>query len=394
MEERNISNDGGNGEQSSHMDLFVGAGLAISGNLLISISLNVQKYTHMKNSKREAPVHYTKDVLWWLGLTLMGLGEIGNFTAYGFAPASLVAPLGTTTVVANFFLAALFLKEKIRPEHLFGCALAVVGAFLLVTFSSKKERVLDGSEIMQLLTEIPFIIYICVEIASLCVLFFLLYVKKLKVIVVLILITAITASFTVISAKGVSSMLQVTISGEPQFKYPVLYIMLIIMILTAVVQIKYLNQAMKDFDSTVVVPTNFVFFTLSAILAGIIFYKEFWGMSGLEICMFIFGCIMCFVGVYFITLGLPGSHKPKEAQPQITSEVFPSWLTASVNVGQVQPQGEVNHNIFDGSGSDRQPILTAQEINSSSEEINTDVYRSNSVNQEARNYGTNNYDSD
>jgi hypothetical protein len=31
----------------------------------------------------------------------MLFGEIGNFTAYGFAPASLVAPLGTTTVVGN-----------------------------------------------------------------------------------------------------------------------------------------------------------------------------------------------------------------------------------------------------------------------------------------------------
>ena len=31
----------------------------------------------------------------------MVLGEIGNFSAYGFAPASLVAPLGTTTVMGK-----------------------------------------------------------------------------------------------------------------------------------------------------------------------------------------------------------------------------------------------------------------------------------------------------
>ena len=34
-----------------------------------------------------------------VGLILMVLGEIGNFSAYGFSPASLVAPLGTTTVI-------------------------------------------------------------------------------------------------------------------------------------------------------------------------------------------------------------------------------------------------------------------------------------------------------
>ena len=61
----------------------------------------VQKYTHVKNSRREVQHHYTRDPLWWLGLFLMALGEVGNFTAYGFAPASLVAPLGTTTVIGQ-----------------------------------------------------------------------------------------------------------------------------------------------------------------------------------------------------------------------------------------------------------------------------------------------------
>lgn len=122
----------------TYQNLLIGSVLAISGNLLVSVSLNVQKYTHVRNENRADQMHYTQEPLWWLGLLLMGIGEIGNFSAYGFAPASLVAPLGTTTVVANIFLAAIFLKEKIRAEHLFGSALAVIGAFLVVTFSSHK----------------------------------------------------------------------------------------------------------------------------------------------------------------------------------------------------------------------------------------------------------------
>jgi hypothetical protein len=31
----------------------------------------------------------------WLGFLLMNVGEGGNFISYGFAPASIVAPLGT-----------------------------------------------------------------------------------------------------------------------------------------------------------------------------------------------------------------------------------------------------------------------------------------------------------
>lgn len=35
----------------------------------------------------------------------MGLGELGNFAAYGFAPASLIAPLGCVSVVGKTFSA-------------------------------------------------------------------------------------------------------------------------------------------------------------------------------------------------------------------------------------------------------------------------------------------------
>lgn len=38
---------------------------------------------------------YLRSKLWWLGQLLITVGEGGNFVSYGFAPASVVAPLGT-----------------------------------------------------------------------------------------------------------------------------------------------------------------------------------------------------------------------------------------------------------------------------------------------------------
>ncbi|XP_063416197.1 NIPA-like protein 2 isoform X1 [Mytilus trossulus] len=349
-------------EHVTYQDLLIGCILAISGNLLISISLNVQKYTHMKNEALGDQIHYTKDPLWWIGLVLMAVGEIGNFSAYGFAPASLVAPLGTTTVVANIFLAAIFLKEKIRAEHLFGSALTVIGAFLIVTFSSSKEKVFEGSEVTEALKTMTFTVYIIIEIIVLGVVLFLLYKVKMKKVVIYLLIADIIASITVICAKAVSGMLQLTFEGFSQMSYPGLYIMAIAMVVSAVIQVKYLNMAMREFNSTVVVPTHFVFFTISAILAGIIFYKEFWGMNGLEICMFLVGCILSFIGVYFITVGkTPGSIEETQGEPlnntehsqQVSPSLFPSWLFATINVGEVQPKGEVSHL----TDTDREPIL-------------------------------------
>lgn len=44
----------------------------------------------------------------------MVLGEIGNFSAYGFSPASLVAPLGTTTVIGT---CCVFHKQSFYMRH-------------------------------------------------------------------------------------------------------------------------------------------------------------------------------------------------------------------------------------------------------------------------------------
>lgn len=82
---------------------------------------------------------YLKSKLWWLGITLMILGEVGNFVAYGFAPASTIAPLGTTTLVANVILAPLMLKELFRKRDLIGVILAVTGAAMVVFSSNSQE---------------------------------------------------------------------------------------------------------------------------------------------------------------------------------------------------------------------------------------------------------------
>ncbi|XP_052776292.1 NIPA-like protein 2 [Mya arenaria] len=360
-------------DELHYQSLVIGCVLAICGNLLISVSLNLQKYTHMKNEELEVKIHYTRNPLWWAGVSMMIIGEVGNFSAYGYAPASLVAPLGTTTVIANMFLAAIFLKEKIGPENLFGSALAVVGAILVVGFAPKKEKILDGALLQTHLKNIGFIVYTCVELAALTGLLILLHLYKMTRVVIYLSIVAIIASFSVISAKAVSSMIQLTFAGDSQLKYWSLYIMIFIMFSTAILQVKYLNAAMKKFESTIVVPTNFVFFTISAIIAGIVFYREFWGMTALEIFMFLFGCCLSFVGVYFIVAGrkipaaiVEATHAtPGEPPVSIASKIFPAWLLATMNVGKVQPSGYVSH-ISDEQDESRRPFVAADGADSDS----------------------------
>lgn len=60
-----------------------------------------QKYAHVRQAQRGSKPYYTSAV-WWCGVILMGVGELGNFAAYGFAPASLIAPLGCVSVIGEY----------------------------------------------------------------------------------------------------------------------------------------------------------------------------------------------------------------------------------------------------------------------------------------------------
>jgi drug/metabolite transporter (DMT)-like permease len=61
-------------------------------------------------------------------------------SAYGFAPASTIAPLGTTTLVSNVILAPMMLKERFRFRDILGVICAVFGATVVV-LSSKSEEI-------------------------------------------------------------------------------------------------------------------------------------------------------------------------------------------------------------------------------------------------------------
>ncbi|KAJ0065879.1 hypothetical protein NL108_000113, partial [Boleophthalmus pectinirostris] len=278
------------------------------------------KYTHVRQVQRGSKPYYTS-ALWWMGVILMGVGELGNFAAYGFAPASLIAPLGCVSVLASAVISVVFLKETIRASDILGGTLAITGTYLLVTFAPHNISLVTAQMVHYYFISWYFLVYIVIEILLFALLLFLYKIKKIKHIVIVMLLVALLASVTVISVKAVSGMLTETIKGSLQLVYPIFYVMFVVMVASCAFQIKFLNQAMKMFDATEVVPINYVFFTTSAIVAGIVFYQEFEDLAMINILMFVFGCLLSFVGVYLIARNRPkikqetGNFIPMETIP-------------------------------------------------------------------------------
>lgn len=83
--------------------------------------------------------------------------------------------------------------------------------------------------------------------------------------------------------------------------FPVTYLLVAVLVFTAVMQIKYVNRALKNFDATQVIPTQFVLFTLSVIIGSAVLYRELEKESAGDAGKFVGGCALTFFGVYLIT---------------------------------------------------------------------------------------------
>src|ERR1700712_4537792 len=93
---------------------------------------------------------------------------------------------------------------------------------------------------------------------------------------------------------------------------PVMYVLLAILIATAIMQVKYVNKALQRFDSTQVIPVQFVMFTLSVISGSAVLYRDFEKATTESALKFIGGCLLTFFGVFLITAGRPSREDDEE----------------------------------------------------------------------------------
>ena len=107
--------------------------------------------------------------------------------------------------------------------------------------------------------------------------------------------------YTALSTKGVASLLSGTLWKALTF--PITYILILVLVVTALLQIRYVNRALQRFNSTQVIPIQFVLFTLSVILGSAVLYRDFESATADQVGKFVGGCALTFTGVYLITSG-------------------------------------------------------------------------------------------
>ncbi len=255
---------------------------------------------------------YLKSPYWWAGIILMTIGEAGNFLAYGFAPASIVSPLGVVALVSNCIIAPFMLKERFRMRDGWGVLVAIAGAVTVVLSAKNSETKLGQDELWGAISRWEFLTYVGITAGVIIALMIASPRYGDRTILIDLGLVGLFGGYTALSTKGVASLLSDTLWMALTF--PITYFLVAILIFSALMQIRYVNRALQRFDSTQVIPIQFVLFTLSVIIGSAVLYRDFESTTAARAAKFVGGCLLTFLGVYLITSGRPQDSDEEEGE--------------------------------------------------------------------------------
>uniref|UniRef100_A0A672SYT5 Zgc:101583 n=1 Tax=Sinocyclocheilus grahami TaxID=75366 RepID=A0A672SYT5_SINGR len=100
-----------------------------------------------------------------------------------------------------------------------------------------------------------------------------------KNVLVYILICSVIGSLSVSCVKGLGIGIKELFAGTAVLKEPLFWALLICLVICISIQISYLNKALDIFNTSIVTPIYYVFFTTSVMACSAILFKEWLQMS-------------------------------------------------------------------------------------------------------------------
>uniref|UniRef100_A0A4W6DA10 NIPA like domain containing 4 n=1 Tax=Lates calcarifer TaxID=8187 RepID=A0A4W6DA10_LATCA len=242
-------------------NLWLGLTLALLSAFLIGGSVILKKKALLRLANTghtragDGGHGYLKDWLWWGGLLTMGAGEVCNFVAYMFAPATLVTPLGALSVLISAVLSSYLLGEVLNVVGKLGCLLCVLGSILLVIHAPEEQEVTSLQEMTNKLLEPGFLVYVS-AVLVLCAALVLYFSPRFgrSNILVYISICSLLGAFTVSSVKGLAIAINTVLYDISVLASPLTWILLITLIVSIVTQVNYLNKSLDTFNTSAGLP--------------------------------------------------------------------------------------------------------------------------------------------
>lgn len=121
-----------------------------------------------------------------------------------------------------------------------------------------------------------------------------------KNVLVYILICSVIGSLSVSCVKGLGIGIKELFAGTAVLREPLFWSLIFCLVVCVVVQIGYLNKALDVFNTSVVTPIYYVFFTASVMACSAILFKEWLRMSAGGVVGTISGFLTIILGILLL----------------------------------------------------------------------------------------------
>ncbi|GIQ81039.1 magnesium transporter NIPA [Kipferlia bialata] len=297
------------------MSWVVGVGISCFSSVTLNLGINVQKLALNKNSAlpKEKQKAVIRQPTWLFGLGIFILGNIGDFVALSFASPTVLAPLGSISLVSNVIFATLLLRERFGFLDALAVAVVATGAVMAVLAGSHEDVPYGVEQILALMARPQFLAFEGVLLITWPVVFMMLKsmekhsVKPVKeegraptmrdrvVFIVAPILWGVLigtiGSQTALLGKASGELVKTTLAGDSQLGNPAMWIILGGVGLAAVMQVVGLNLALKYFDSLFIIPCQYTAWLMSSVIGSMIMYIEspnnplmFYSGAALTIC--------------------------------------------------------------------------------------------------------------
>ncbi|XP_037618927.1 magnesium transporter NIPA4, partial [Sebastes umbrosus] len=319
-------------------NLWLGLTLALLSAFLIGGSVILKKKALLRLASTghtragDGGHGYLKDWLWWGGLVTMAAGEVCNFTAYMFAPATLVTPLGALSVLISAVLSSYLLGEVLNVVGKLGCLLCVLGSILLVIHAPQEQEVTSLQDMTNKLLEPGFLVYSAVVLLLCLVLVFFFSPRVGRSnIFVYISICSLLGAFTVSSVKGLAIVINTVYYDVSVLARPLTWILLVTLIVSMVTQVNYLNKSLDTFSTLLVYPVYYVLFTSVVLSTSIILFQEWSSMAAVDVVTTLGAFLVIVVGVAMLHLFRELKVTMKQLTNQLSQPVEREGLAEEVS---------------------------------------------------------------
>jgi hypothetical protein len=265
--------------------------------------------------------------LWSMGFACIVVGSVFDFAALAFGAQSIVAPLGSISLVANIMFAQVMHGEKLSRTDLVATCVIILGCIVSVAFASHKNEICDIDTLLGLYAKPRFAIY-----AS-CILLLLtggvLAVRHMEHVVKVYgtrsaryqavfqyhrfsyaFLSGVAGAQSVLFAKSLDELLVSSFSGDSKIFLAHFgsYLIALSMFCSVGLQVYWLNCALARWDALYVVPVFQAQWIVFSVIGGGVFYGEFAGFSFGQAVAFMVGVALTVLGVYFLSQRDAGGH--------------------------------------------------------------------------------------